>query len=107
MERLTPEQFYEQNRERFLYQIPVKPQSVCIQEMMQAYAEHLEETAWVTDGSLPPFAQDSKTVSDDVLTVQQSGNIFINWYDFTSDSWAKYGKSVIAWRPLPTPPKNL
>lgn len=118
MERLTPEQFYEQNRERFLYQIPAKPQSICIQELMQSYADHLEETAWVTDGSLPPKEDEESSIVVELLVViepkilDDKKRIRTGYYDFEEKRWymtfadESISFEVFSWRHLPNPPKN-
>ena len=80
-------------------------------EAMQAYAEHCEESAWVTDGSLPPVDQDSPLTSIWVFTINVDGEIRSNFYHFGQSvlfrgHWHFDKDSVCAWRSLPTPPKK-
>lgn len=88
-------------------------------EAMQAYAEHCEESSWVTDGSLPPVDGSSYFSSVEVLIEHVNGKIsqaYCNtgpadsemyglWFLKYCQVWVKNEK-IKSWRPLPTPPKK-
>ena len=80
-------------------------------KIMQAYAEHCEESAWVSvDERLPEFETDNCTF--DVLVLADGLHVtayfdkrFNKWVDCrTSDHLGRY--DVTHWRPLPSSPKN-
>lgn len=129
MERMTTEQFFEQNFAVGTFEKPggeaFRRLQHEIERLMQAYAEHLEASAWVTDGSLPPLIQ-GEDYSENVFAIVEGFSeiqvMNIN-YLMTGESredmgflWANcYGEihgdgeidgdyKIIAWRPLPTPP---
>lgn len=83
-----------------------------VAEIMQQYAEHLEETAWVTDGSLPPKCSDDCYISQNVVIFEETGRKYIGDYNHKDGLWREYNSDEVIfhrvkmWRPLPTPPKN-
>lgn len=115
MKRLTPEDFLKRfampDDTDFHSEINDALWTNNVLKYMQAYAEHCEESAWVTDGSLPPVDQDSPLTSIWVFTINVDGEIRSNFYHFGQSvlfrgHWHFDKDSVCAWRSLPTPPKK-
>jgi hypothetical protein len=114
MQRLTPEQFYEQKNYRKLDKYGKRAAKFSYWDMLdfaQAYAEHLEQAAWVVDGTLPPVDPEDSEFSQNVLAVYELGNEAIAYVQLRTGNWynARSHDKIekpIKWRHLPTPPKQ-
>jgi hypothetical protein len=56
------------------------------EKLMQAYADHLEETAWVTDGSLPEKIKGSEISRDCIIDCGVARN-YVGYYHFGLNQW--------------------
>jgi hypothetical protein len=72
--------------------------------VMDDYADHLEATAWVTDGSLPPVDPEVPETSLWVNILCNGGVVLCDYYSFENNCW-HFDSTVIAWRLLPTAPQ--
>ncbi len=107
MKRLTPSEFYEQSTGFDLSPIQGQSDMDEIFAFALAYAEHLEQTAWVSDGSLPP-------VGVRVNVLLENGNVSSDVAAYYPINGANTGKqtywvtftTVVAWRPFPTSPNQ-
>ncbi len=116
MERLTAEEFL---KKWYPAGLPISTQQWegDMPEIMQAYAEHCEESAWVADGSLPPvdgIARHGTQKSANVNILDTDSLVFEAYFDHYRMSWFAFGNAglfgftnVVAWRPLPSPPRSI
>lgn len=114
MKRLTPEEFFNHPSCPVAW-LPDEYQHLF--ELMQAYAEHCEESAWVADGSLPPvdgIARHGTQKSANVNILDTDSLVFEAYFDHYRMSWFAFGNAglfgftnVVAWRPLPSPPQKI
>lgn len=107
MKRLTPQEFL---NKWYPAGLPVAnfQWEEDMPEIMERYAEHLEETAWVKDGSLPPVDPEDREFSQTVLADYETGQVVV-YVNLRGNSWynAKSHDSIappMAWRPLPNQP---
>lgn len=119
MKRLTPQEFLEkwkdENAISFCYAITCGQ----IAEIAKLYAEHLEETAWVSDESLPPKEDEEGSIVVELLVLiepkfcDDKKRVRTGYYDFEEKRWCmtfadeSISFEVFAWRHLPNPPKTL
>ncbi len=108
MKQLTPQEFYRQyfgvDPSPLIY---VEPGKAC--EFAQAYAEHLEETAWVSvEDELPPAEHDYGNLSINVI-IGNDYRCFEGHFDLETGvcySQSGYKAHAEKWRLFPKPPKQ-
>lgn len=110
MKRMTPREFYDHSiNSDNIENVPG------VFDLMQAYADHCEETAWtkVEDGLPLPdeSVKHATSKSADYNILDADGLVFESYYDHYRRAWFSFGNvglfivsNVVAWRPLPKPP---
>ncbi len=104
MKRLTPQEFLNKCYPNGLPIANFQWQED-MPEIMERYDEHLEETAWITDGSLPPADENAPHTSIEVVAVDKDGTQRAAFYHIEDGHWVS-SIHPIAWRLFPTPPKQ-
>ena len=124
MQRLTPEEFLDSLNYTKTVTYPdsktIEPtfQRITTATLMQAYATHVEETAWISvderlpDDNTPVLGEDSDgEVFRCYLNKNSKWHEDVVHYDCSCD-WNHGGsdseiyKPVVRWQALPTPPKQ-
>lgn len=97
MKRLTPKEFYDE-----VFNGIMRHDDMTF-DFAKAYADHCEESAWVSvEERLPDNVN-----SQPVLVLVTDGSIATTgYYLHDRKSWSDYRMKITHWRPFPTPPGN-
>lgn len=80
-------------------------------ELCKKYAASLEQSVWVTDGSVPPVDEDDNQFSLNVLAAYEFDNDVVAYVNLKNKTWYNANShnqmtEPTAWCHLPSPPKT-
>ena len=102
MKRMTPEEFLSSKECPGLGSLPENFET--FNKMMQSYADHCEETAWVSIEERLPESYEDVLLYCQEFGVQMLG--FVNENDRFFQIGFSQTFGITHWRPLPKPPKQ-